>query len=64
MRHREKGINISHVNIENMGGRDQSQVKVKFKKISPFQIYVPKVIPMTVGVREDGQRGSSTGSGG
>ena len=47
-----------------MGGRDQSQVKVKFKKISPFQIYVPKVIPMTVGVREDGQRGSSTGSGG
>ena len=30
-----KGINISHVsmkNIENMGGRDQSQMKIKFKK--------------------------------
>ena len=27
-----KGINISHVNIENMGGRDQSQVKIKFEK--------------------------------
>ena len=27
-----KGINISHVNIENMGGRDQSRMKIKFKK--------------------------------
>ena len=38
-----KGINISHVSIENMGGRDQSQVKNKsLKKISPFRIGVPK----------------------
>ena len=29
-----KGINISHVNIENMGGRDQSQVKNKVLKSS------------------------------
>ena len=32
MKHKRKGINISHVNIENMGVRDQSQVKIKFKK--------------------------------
>ena len=41
-----KGINISHVNIENMGGRDQSQVKNKSlkssKKLSPFRKHVPK----------------------
>ena len=46
MKHKEKGINISHVNIENMGGRDQSQVKIEFKKfekkVSPFRINVPK----------------------
>ena len=42
----EEGINISHVNIENMGGRDQSQVKDKSlkssKKLSPFPKDVPK----------------------
>ena len=35
-----KEINISHVNIENMGGRDQSQVKIiikSSKKVSPFR---------------------------
>ena len=40
-----KGLNISHVNIEDMGGRDQSQVKITLKsskKVSPFQIDVPK----------------------
>ena len=45
-----KGINISHVNIVNMGGRDQSQVKIKikkFKKLSPFQKTYQKVITMT-----------------
>ena len=39
-----KGINISHVNIENMS-RDQSQVKIEFKKfekIKSVPIYVPK----------------------
>ena len=45
-----KGINISHVNIENMGGRDQSQVKIKFKKFEKVKS-VPKtyqkVITMT-----------------
>ena len=40
----EKGINISHVNIENMGGRDQSQVKIKFKKFEKVKS-VPKHIP-------------------
>ena len=42
-----KGINISHVN---MGGRDQSQVKMKFKKFEKVK-FVPKtyqkVIMMT-----------------
>ena len=46
-----KGINISHVNIENMGGHNQSQVKIKFKKfkkkLSPFQRHTQKVITMT-----------------
>ena len=40
-----KGINISHVNIENMGGRDQSRVKIKFKKFKKSKsipIDVPK----------------------
>ena len=45
-----KGINISHVNIENMGSRDQSQVKIKFKKFKKVKS-VPKtyqkVITMT-----------------
>ena len=46
-----KGINISHVNIENMGGRDQSQIRdemKKFKKIKsiPINTY-QKVITMT-----------------
>ena len=36
-----KGINISHVNIENMGGCDQSQVKIKFKKFKKVKS-VPK----------------------
>ena len=39
-----KGINISHVNIENMGGRDQSQVKIKFKKFEKSKS-VPKDVP-------------------
>ena len=37
-----KGINISHVNIENMGGRDQSQMKIKFQKIKSVPKDVPK----------------------
>ena len=40
-KHKKKDSNISHVIIENMGGRDQSQVKNKIqkvqKKLSPFQ---------------------------
>ena len=43
-----KGINISHVNIENMGGRDQSQVKIKFKKIKSVPKTYQKVITMTL----------------
>ena len=39
-----KGINISHVNIESMGGRDQSQVKIKFKKFKKYKS-VPKHVP-------------------
>ena len=50
MKHKKKGINISHVNIENMGGHDQSQVKIKFKKFEKIKS-VPKeyqkVIMMT-----------------
>ena len=41
-----KGINISHVIIENMGGRDQSQMKnkslKKFEKIKSVPKDVPK----------------------
>ena len=44
MKHKEMGINISHVNIENMGGRDQSQVKIKFKKFKKVKS-VPKTYP-------------------
>ena len=39
-----KGINISHVSIENMGGRDQSQVKMKFKKFEKVK-FIPKDVP-------------------
>ena len=43
-------MNISHVIIENMGGRDQSQVKIKFKKFEKLKS-IPKtyqkVITMT-----------------
>ena len=39
-----KGIDISHVNVENMGGRDQSQVKIKFKKFEKSKS-VPENIP-------------------
>ena len=39
-----KGINISHVNTENMGGRDQSQVKIKFKKFEKVKS-IPKDVP-------------------
>ena len=39
-----KGINISHMIIENMGGRDQSQVKIKFKKFKKVKS-VPKDVP-------------------
>ena len=39
-----KGINISHVNIENMGVRDQSQVKIKFKKFKKVKS-VPSDVP-------------------
>ena len=40
-----KGINISHVNIENMGGRDQSQIENEiksFEKIKSVPKYIPK----------------------
>ena len=43
-KHKKRGINISHVNIENMGGRDQSQVKIKFKKFEKSKS-VPKDVP-------------------
>ena len=35
---------MSHVNIENMGGRDQSQVKIKFKKFEKVKS-VPTTYP-------------------
>ena len=44
MKYKKKGINISHVNIENMGGRDQSQVKNKVEKFQKVKS-VPKDIP-------------------
>ena len=47
-----KGINISHVNTKNMGGRDQSQIKVKFrkfKKVKSVPKTYQKVIMMTLG---------------
>ena len=44
MKHKKEGINISLVIIENMGGRDQSQVKIKFKKFEKVKS-VPKNIP-------------------
>ena len=40
----EKRINMSHVNIENMGGRDQSRMKIKFKKFEKVKS-VPKDVP-------------------
>ena len=47
----KKGINMSHVNIVNMECRDQSQVKIKFKKFEKSKS-VPKtyqkVITMTI----------------
>ena len=39
-----KKMNISHMIIENMRGRDQSQVKIKFKKFEKVKS-VPKYIP-------------------
>ena len=39
-----KGINISHVNIEIMGVRDQSQVKIKFKKFEKIKS-IPTDVP-------------------
>ena len=39
-----KRNNISHVNIENMGGRDQSQVKIKFKKFEKVKS-IPSDVP-------------------
>ena len=45
-----KGINISHVIVENMGGHDQSQMKIKkikFKKIKSVPKTYQKVITMT-----------------
>ena len=51
MKREKKGINISHVNIEVMGGRDQSQVKIKFKKFEKTKSVLnktyQKVITMT-----------------
>ena len=43
MKHK-KGDKHSHVNIESMWGRDQSQKKNKksLKKVSPFRIDIPK----------------------
>ena len=61
-----KGINISHVNIENMGGRDQSQVKNKSlkssKKVSPFQKTYQKVITMTYMCTGENTVGNNGGS--
>ena len=53
-----KGINISHVNIENMGGRNQSQVKNKSLKSSKKSKSVPittyqKVITMTASAKAE-----------
>ena len=45
MKHKRKGINISHVNIENMGVRDQSQMKNKSLKSSKKSKSVPKDVP-------------------
>ena len=45
-----KRINISHVIIKNMGGHDQSQVKIKFKKFKKVKSILKmyqKVITMT-----------------
>ena len=45
MKHKEKEINIGKRNIENMGGCDQSQVKIKFKKFEKtksISIDIPK----------------------
>ena len=49
VRHKKKGININHVNIENMGGRDQSQMKKikKFEKVKSVPKTYQKVIMMT-----------------
>ena len=41
---RRKDVNIGHVDIESMGGRDQSQVKIKFKKFKKTKS-IPKDIP-------------------
>ena len=46
-----KGINISHVNIESMGGRDQSQVKIKFKKFKKVKS-VPKMYQKVIMMTE------------
>ena len=39
-----KRVGIGHVNIENMGGCDQSQVKIKFKKFENNKS-IPKDVP-------------------
>ena len=50
----KKGINISHVNIENMGGRDQSQVKNKSLKSSKKVKSVPKTYQKVITMTEGG----------
>ena len=48
MKHKRKGIFTCCVNIRNMGGHDQSQMKIKSsKKLSLFQKTYQKVITMT-----------------
>ena len=46
-----KGINISHVNIENMGGCDQSQVKIKFEKFKKVKS-VPKTYQKVITITD------------
>ena len=48
MKHKKGEVDISHVNIGNMGGCDQSQVKnKKFEKIKSVPKTYQKVITMT-----------------
>ena len=46
-----KGINISHVNIENVRSCDQSQVKIQFKKFEKVK-FVPKMYQKVIMMTE------------